>query len=187
MTTYTCNCKNNVTTTTACNCDCKDTECLLFFYNKKNLFKDCQALTAFMSRNIATEQSVIDDYLLTDDEETLFAECLTRSLAALTDIILDLTAGICCAVNGDADSTANDLGREEGKYIDIYLRNNGAYNANALAGVDTALHDYLAAGAVAEFYLTSVNKDLLAIATARRDGAAAALDRRLMLLRKCKM
>lgn len=185
MATFTCNCKTN--TDTACTCKCKDTDCFLFYYNKKKLFADCQALTAFLSRNISTEQSVIDDYLLTDDEETLFAGCLTRSLATLTDSILDLTAEICCAVIGDADSDANNLDREAGEYIDIYLRNNGAYNANVIAAVDTALHDCLAAGAVAEFYLTSVNKDLLAIAAARRDSAMAALDKRLLTLRKCKM
>ena len=161
---------------------------ITFYYNKDSIFNDVSLLSAYMTKNLATEaSSAMDEFVITEDEREIFNECVKQSVPSIYETIVKLTSGIDDAFNDNAVIEGDDesgLEREEGKYVEFKVLDNDAYNANILRLVDDTLRDCLKYGILSEFYSICVNGSLYRIAQDKFTANLFQLKQRLFQLKK---
>ena len=71
----------------------KDGE-ITFYYNSDSLFNDVSILSAYMTKNMASESaSVIDELVITDDEKEVYEVCVKQSLPNIWETLMKMSSG----------------------------------------------------------------------------------------------
>ena len=166
----------------------KETGIITFYYDSDKLFNDVSLMSAYMTKNLASEAgSIMDEYNISDDEKDIYGVCVRQTLPNIYEAIMKITSGVENAfddeVNVDAKE-AEGLKREAGTYIEFNMLNNDAYNENVLNLVDATLLNCLKYGVLSEFYSICVNGDLYRLAHDKFTTAQFQLKQRLFQLKK---
>lgn len=145
---------------------------ITFSYPNDSLFNDVRLLSAYMTKNLATESgSLLDEFCITEDEEEIYNECLKNTVPNIYEVVMGLVTCI-------EDAISYDNG------VSISLRDNHAYNVNVLTLIDSTLNNCLKYGVLAEYYSICVNADLYSIAKNKLDTNLSQLKQRLFQLKK---
>ena len=166
----------------------KEKGTITFYYNNDSLFNDVSLLSSFMAKSIATSSdSVIDELSMTDDEKEVFAQCVKQTMPSIYEAVIKITSGVKNAFNDSfvipvVDET--DLNRPAGKYAEITIQDNKAYNENVLYLVDTTIESCLKYGVLAEFYSICLHADLESLAREKFNTYLSQLQQRLFQLKK---
>lgn len=158
-----------------------------FYYDREKLFNDVGLLSAYMTKNLATEAgSVSDAFSITEDERDAFDVCVSQALPAIYDSMIKLTSDIDKAfaeVDIETDETAG-LERKVGRYIEFNLNDNVSYNENVRTLIDASLYDCIKHGVLNEFYSINVNRELYKIANDKFAASLYNLNKRLFQLKR---
>ena len=161
---------------------------LTFFYNTKDMFNDVSLLSSYMTKNLASESgTLMVEFIITDDEEDMYKECVRQALPNIYETLLKLTSGVDDAFADNVTVNADEkdgLKRVAGTYIEFNLKDNKAYNKNVLTLVDATLRDCIKYAILAEFYSICVNVDLQGIAQSKYASSMLQLNQRLFQLKK---
>jgi hypothetical protein len=167
---------------------------ITFYYNSDNLFNDVGLLSAYMTKNLAAESgSAMDEFAITDDEQEVFKICVKQTLPNIYESMLKITNGAQHSfsdehyVTGeviDDEPQENTLGRIDGKYVEISIKDNNAYNINVLTLVDSTIDECIKYGVLAEFYSINTNATLHSIAQSKFANCLLLLNQRLFQLKK---
>jgi hypothetical protein len=98
-----------------------------------------------------------------------------------------MSSGIDGAFNESAivsEKEETGLGREVGKYVELTIKDNGAYNTNVLAIVDSTIKDCIKYSVLAEFYSVCLNADLQRLSQSKQVDKMLQLRQRLFQLKK---
>lgn len=164
----------------------KETGVVTFSYDTKELFNDVGILSAYMTKNLATEKgSLMDEYAITDDEWDIYVVCLEQTVPNVCEPMLKMASGIEDAFDAGIEVDEQDvLEREPGTYVEFNINDNEAYNVNVLRLVDNTLRDCLKYGVLAEFYSTCTQADLYGVAHGKYMASMKLLNQRLFQLKK---
>lgn len=167
---------------------------ITFYYDSNNLFNDVSLLSAYMTKNLATESgSAMDEFAITDDEQEIFKLCVKQTLPNIYESMLKITNGTQRSfsdehnVSGeviDDEPKEGTLGRVDGKYAEITIQDNNAYNINVLTLVDSTIEECIKYGVLAEFYSINANATLQSIAQSKFANCLLLLNQRLFQLKK---
>lgn len=168
---------------------------ILFYYNRDTLFDDVSLMSNFMAKNMTTQagDSLTDDYAISDDERDLFGVCVTACLPDIYEAMAKITNSIVPAFDDEVTETGQTTGKDitgatvnvtAGKYIEFYLLDNKAYNANVLTMVDSSLYNALKQGVLREFYSTVIQADFFKVCTERFIAELYKLKQRMFQLKK---
>lgn len=145
---------------------------ITFSYTTADLFNDVGLVSAFMTKNLVNENgSVMDEFIITDDERELFDVCVKQTLPNIFDEMLKMTT---CVKGYNNDGTT----------ITFSVADNNAYNENALPLVEDTLFDCLKYGVLSEFYSICTNGALHAIVRGKYEEMLRLLNQRLYQLKK---
>lgn len=161
---------------------------ITFSYDIKELFNDVSLLSAYMTKNIMVgENSALDQFCITDDEEDVFKVCLKQALPNIYDAFLKISTGLEEAFTDNAVVSTKEstgLKRNTGTYVEFNIKDNKAYNKSLLSIVDTTLRDCINYGTLVEFYSVCVNDGLMSLANAKYTQNIVKLNQRLFQLKK---
>ena len=160
---------------------------ITFSYTKNEIFNKCCLLSAYMTKNLKDgDQSAMDDYSMTDDEENMFLACLESSMPDTWEAVLKITSGVQDAyyiedttAPAEGDNPATTAGD-----VTIKIQDNGAYNGNAVTLVDASFKNCIIYGVLRDYYATNVHNVLLKLAAERYAAELAKLGTRLFQLKK---
>lgn len=166
----------------------KETGNITFYYDSDKLFNDVSLMSAYMTKNLATERgSLMDEFNISDDEKDIYKVCVRQTLPNIYETMMKITSGIDNAFEDEVIVTAEEtdgLERPAGTYIEFTMQNNDAYNENVLNLVDATLLNCMKFGVLAEFYSICINNDLQRIAQDRFTTSLFQLKQRLFQLKK---
>lgn len=157
---------------------------ITFYYNSDDLFNDVGILSAYMAKNLS---SSIDDFAITDDERDIYDVCLSQALPNIYESMLKVTTGVSDAFKESADVKAQEesgLKRKVGKYVELNILDNNAYNKNVLSLVDSTIRDCIKYGVLSEYYAIGINMDLQRIVQSKFAANMLQLNQRLFQLKK---
>lgn len=168
---------------------------LVFFYNRDDIFNDVALLSNYMSKNLATKEGapLTDEFAISDDEKELVNTCVRSALPDIYEPMAKITSGVIPAFKEDVTENAGTKGKDienndvpiaAGHYVEFYMLDNEAYNANTILLVDESLRNIINYGTLKEVYSTIVNPDLLKICGERFVGEVLKLKQRLFQLKK---
>lgn len=162
---------------------------ILFYYDSKELFNSVSLMSAYMTKNLKSEQgSIMDEYSISEDEKDVVDVCVRQTLPNIYEAMMKITSGIESAFDNDADGDElSSLGLEDvtgDTYIVFTIQDNAKYNENVLNLVDSTLLNCLKHGVLAEFYSICVNADLFRIAQDKFTTSLFQLKQRLFQLKK---
>lgn len=150
----------------------KNKGAIIFSYATADLFNDVCLVSAFMAKNLVNENgSVMDEFIITEDERELFDVCVKQTIPNIFDEMLKMST----CVNGYENDGTN---------INFSVTDNNAYNENALPLVDATIYDCLKYGVLGEFYSICINTDLHAIVRGKYEELLRLLNQRLYQLKK---
>lgn len=154
---------------------------ITFYYKRDELFNDVGQISAYMTKNLASESgSALDDYAITDDEKDIFNVCVKQTLPNVYEVLMKMSTGIDDAFNDDAT--------EEGtQCVSLSINDNEAYNENILSLVNATIEDCLRYGILAEFYSINSNATLQQIAQGKFSSNLLLLNQRLFQLKRKKI
>jgi hypothetical protein len=108
----------------------KETGNITFYYDSDKLFNDVSLMSAYMTKNIASEKgSLMDEYNISDDEKDVYKVCVRQTLPNIYETMIKITSGIDSAFNNAAkvqEKEEEGLLREGGTYIEFTIKDNGA-------------------------------------------------------------
>lgn len=161
---------------------------ITFYYDSDKLFNDVSLMSAYMTKNLASEKgSLMDDFNISDDEKDIFAVCVRQTLPNIYETMMKITSGVDSAFDDEvkvATTETEGLKRAAGTYIEFTMQDNEAYNNNVLNLVDATLLNCLKYGVLSEFYSICVNGDLYRIAQDKLTVSLFQLKQRLFQLKK---
>jgi hypothetical protein len=145
---------------------------ITFSYEAGTLFNDVGLISAFMAKDLAGDNgSMLDSFAITDDERDVFDLCVKQALPNIFDELLKMSK---CT-----DGYSNESGN-----ISFYVKDNGAYNDNAVKLVDSTIYDCLKYGVLSEFYSICTNPSLFGIVKGKYEEMLRLLNQRLYQLKK---
>lgn len=168
---------------------------LVFLYNRDTLFNDVSLMSNFMSKNLATKEgdSLTDEYAMSDDEKDLFGVCVQQTLPDIYEAVTKITHGVVPAFDDCATESAGVKGKDitgadvtltAGDYVEFYLQDNAAYNANVITLIDASIYNALKQGVLKEYYSTIIQADFFKVCTERFIAELFKLKQRLFQLKK---
>lgn len=122
---------------------------ITFYYDASNLFNESCLISSFMAKSLTDTGIDLDKLALTEDEEEVYKVCLRNAVSNTYEHLLKLTSGLLV---------------EEGSRIEISIKDNKAYNENAVELTDIAIRDCLIYGSLMEFYSVVINADMYKLA-----------------------
>ena len=162
---------------------------ITFSYSSEELFNQAGILSSYMAKSLGGDGAALDKFSITSDEQDIFNVCLKQSLTSVYNAIVKLTSGVNGALNDNvvvsADETSG-LGRKQGTYVEITLKDNAAYNVNTLNIIEKTLKDCIVYGSLMSFYSVNINVDLYRISQTSFDTSMATLKKTLFHLSKKK-
>ena len=168
----------------------KKTGGITFYYDSESVFDEVGMLSAYMAKNLSATTGVnIDEFTVTEDERNLYEDCLKRALPKVYNVFLKISDPDD-PFNADAKVDAKEnsgLEREAGTYIEINIKDNGAYSINTLGCIDGTLINCIKFAVLAEYYSVNINADLLRLSNDRFVETIQQLDRFVFSLRKKKV
>lgn len=166
----------------------KDKGSLTFYYNDEELFNEVSMLSAYMAKNLVTESGeALDEFAITEDERDVYGVCVKKSLPNIYEALVKMCSGVDEAFNDNVIIDEDEqigLRRVKGKYIELTINDNGAYNKAVLPLVNATIYDCITYGVLAEFYSISANGALLKLAQGKYSEALLFLNQRLFQLKK---
>ena len=169
---------------------------LVFFYNRDTLFNDVSLMSNYMSKNLATKEgnSLTDEYAISDDEKDIVDVSIRSTLPDIYESMTKITSGVVPAFEDDKnvgssavigkDIENHDVTQSAGHYVEFYLLDNAAYNANIITLVDASLYNALKQGVLKEFYTTVLQPEFFKICSERFMAELFKLEKRLFQLKK---
>ena len=160
---------------------------ITFYYDSKKLFNDVSLLSAYMVKNLAKETgSMLDEFAISEDEKNVYDVCVEQALPNIWEILLKVSNYVEDAFGIVEVKVKENSGlkRDVGTYVEFNIQNNGSYNENVLALVDSTLGECVKYGVLSEFYSINVNADLHKIARAKFSNGLNQLNSRLFQLKK---
>lgn len=168
---------------------------IVFFYNRETLFNDVSLMSNFMAKNLTTKEgnSLTDDYAMSDDERDLFGVSVQQTLPDIYEAMTKITSGVVPAFDDSVSESAGTIGKDitgvdvtiaAGDYVEFYLLDNDAYNANVITLVDASIYNALKQGTLKEFYSTIVQADFFKLCADRFLAELFKLKQRLFQLKK---
>ena len=143
-----------------------------FSYESDTLFDEVRLLSAYMTKNLATESGLLtDEYCITEDERDIYDQCLKNTLPNVYEVIIGL---VPCVDESISDSNG----------VSISLVDNHAYNVNVLTLVDSTIDNCLKYGVLAEYYSICTHAELYKVAKDKLDTNLFQLKQRLFQLKK---
>lgn len=174
-----------------------DPKKIVFFYDRAALFNDVSLMSNFMAKNLATKDgnSLTDDFSISDDEKDLFGVCVQQTLPDIYEAMTKITSGVIPAFDDDVEETQDTrvIGKDiedhnvtipAGEYVEFYILDNDAYNANVITMVDSSLYNSLKQGVLKEFYSIVIQPDFFKVCTERFLAELFKLKQRLFQLKK---
>ena len=154
---------------------------ITFYYKRDELFNDVGQISAYMTKNLASESgSALDDYAITDDEKDIFNVCVKQTLPNVYEVLMKMSTGVKDAF--DDDATENGVA-----CVKLSINDNEAYNENILSLVNATIEDCLRYGILAEFYSINSNATLQQIAQGKFSSNLLLLNQRLFQLKRKKI
>jgi len=168
---------------------------IVFLYDRDTLFNDVSLMSNFMAKNLATKEgnSLTDDYAISDDEKDLVTVCIRAALPDIYEAMTKITSGVIPAFDDSVAETAGVKGKDiagnnvtltAGDYVEFYLLDNDAYNANVITMVDASLYNALKQGVLKEFYSTVLHPEFFKVCSDRFVAELFKLKQRLFQLKK---
>lgn len=171
---------------------------IIFFYDSKKVFNDVSLMSAYMTKNLATEKgSIMDEFSISDDEKDVVDVCIRQTLPNIYEAMMKITSGVTSAFDDDYsgsellkiewDGTSpidSSSASDDDKFITFKLQNNDKYNDNILNLIDATLLNCIKHGVLAEFYSICMNADLYRIAQDKLTTNLFQLKQRLFQLKK---
>ena len=164
----------------------KDGE-ITFYYNSDSLFNDVSILSAYMTKNIASESaSVIDELVITDDEKEVYEVCVKQSLPNIWETLMKMSSGVSDAFSFVVIPSNEETGlkRPAGSYVEFTILDNKAYNNNVLELVNATLYDCIKYGVLTEFYSINTHAGLQGLSQSKFANSMLLLNQRLFQLKK---
>ena len=149
-----------------------ETGSITFYYDTEALFNEVGIFSSYMAKSAAN----VDELGISDDEKDVFDVCVRQALPDIYDALLKMTSGLVEAISDDTN-----VG---GAYVEFTIKDNGAYNDNALVVVDGTLYTCLKYGVLSQFYSINVSPDLLRLSQDRLTNSLYQLKQRLFQLKK---
>ena len=165
----------------------KDAGTITFYYDSDKLFNDVSLMSAYLAKNWAESETSVDEYSITEDERELYTICVKQAFPNVYEEMIKLSSGIDNAFNDDVvieTKEESGLRRDAGKYLEINIVNNNAYNSNVLNLVDATILDCLKYCILSEFYTLCLNAGLQKIAYGKFINSLSQLKNRLFQLKK---
>lgn len=139
---------------------------ITFRYDYDEVFNDVGLLSAYMIKNVADENgTLLDDYAITEDEKDVFAICLKQALPNIWERLMKISSGVDNAFGIVTVEATEET--EAGKFVEFNIKDNGAYNKNVLALVESTLNECIKYGVLTEFYSVNVNAELLRLSKSK--------------------
>ena len=176
---------------------------IVFFYNREILFNDVSLMSNYMVKNLATKDgnSLTDEYAISGDEQDIVDVSIRSALPDLYEALTKITTAVipafddCVTINAGGEGTPpkKTIGKDitnadvkvpYGDYVELYILDNNAYNANVITMVDASLYNALKYGVLKEVYSSLVNTDLYNLCNARFIQELLKLKQRLFQLKK---
>lgn len=150
---------------------------IVFSYDSTSLFDDVCLLSAYMVKNLASDNmSMLDEFSISDDERHIYDECLKQVMPNIYEAVI---MTVPCAEGAFSDGTGDS---ETG--VTVTLKDNHAYNRNVLTLVDGTLQTCIKYGVLAQFYSICVHEGLFVLAKEKYDTNLSQLKQRLFQLKK---
>lgn len=169
---------------------------IVFLYDRSILFNDVSLMSNYMVKNLATKDgnSLTDEYAISGDEEDIVDVSIRAALPDLYESLTKITTAVVPAFDDKhtygssttigKDITSTDVTVDAGSYVEFYILDNQAYNANVITMVDASLYNALKYGVLKEVYSSIVNTDLYNLCNARFIAELLKLKQRLFQLKK---
>ena len=174
----------------------KTTGKIQFYYNKSVLFNDVSLMSNYMSKNLSTKDgnSLTDEYAISGDEQDIVDVSIRSALPDLYEALTKITTAVVPAFDDKhtygsdttvgKDITNTNVTATAGDYVELYILDNKAYNANVITMVDASLYNCLKYGVLKEVYSNIVNTDLYNLCNTRFIAELFKLKTRLFQLKK---
>lgn len=166
----------------------KETGNITFYYDSDKLFNDVSLMSAYMTKNLASDRgSLMDEFNISDDEKDIYKVCVRQTLPNIYEAMLKITSGVENAFEDEAivaTEETSGLKRGVGTYIEFTMQDNDAYNDNVLNLIDATLLNCIKYGVLSEFYSICVNVDLQRTAQDKFTTSLFQLKQRLFQLKK---
>lgn len=169
---------------------------IVFFYNRDILFNDVSLMSNYMSKNLATKDgnSLTDEYAISGDEQDIVDVSIRASLPDIYESLTKITTAVVPAFDDKhtygsttvvgKDITGSNVSANAGDYVEFYILDNNAYNANVITMVDASLYNCLKQGVLKEFYSTVLQADFFNTCNTRFIAELFKLKQRLFQLKK---
>ena len=168
---------------------------IVFLYNRDTLFNDVSLMSNYMAKNLSTKEgnSLTDEYAISDDEKDLVDVSIRATLPDIYEAMTKITTAVVPAFDDCKTETAGAIGKDiggndvtltAGDYVEFYIMDNAAYNANVLTMVDASLYNALKQGVLKEFYTTVLQADFFKLCSDRFIAELFKLKQRLFQLKK---
>lgn len=162
---------------------------ITFSYSSEELLNHAGIISSYMAKSIGNDGELLDRYSVSKDEEEIFKVCVKQSLSSIYEVVIKLTSKVENALQDSVEVKADEttgLKRKAGTYVEITVKDNGAYNANTLNIMDKILRDCIVYGSLTSFYSVNMNADLFRISQANLDSSMSSLKKTLFHLGKKK-
>lgn len=168
---------------------------IVFFYNRDTLFNDVSLMSNYMAKNLTTKEgnSLTDEYAISDDERDIVDVSIRATLPDIYESMTKITSGVIPAFEDNVTESAGTKGKDiennnvsiaAGDYVEFYVLDNAAYNANIITLVDASLYNALKQGVLKEFYTTVLQPEFFKICSERFMAELFKLEKRLFQLKK---
>lgn len=169
---------------------------IVFFYNRDILFNDVSLMSNYMAKNLSTKDgnSLTDEYAISGDEKDIVDVSIRAALPDIYEALTKITTAVVPAFDDKhtygssttvgKDITNTNVTAEAGDYVEFYILDNNAYNANVITMVDASLYNCLKQGVLKEVYSVLVNADLQNLCSTRFIQELFKMKQRLFQLKK---
>jgi len=168
---------------------------IVFLYSRDVLFNDVSLMSNYMSKNLATKDgnSLTDEYAISDDEKDIVDVSIRATLPDIYEAMTKITTAVVPAFDDCKTESAGTIGKDiggtnvtitAGDYVEFYIQDNDAYNANVITMVDASLYNALKYGVLKEVYSTIVNADFFKLCADRFVSELFKMKTRLFQLKK---
>lgn len=128
-----------------------------FYYTKSELFTVTRLRTETRAKNIRDKDGkpMLDDFGMSEDEESIFENLLKKTLYEIAGISLKQTKGITDSIFVDETTDVSITGDPAVDVTNAYgfsILDNDAYNSNSLEVVDEKIKESLIVGTMAKWW-----------------------------------
>lgn len=168
---------------------------IVFLYNRDTLFNDVSLMSNYMAKNLATKDgnALTDEYAISDDEKDLVNVSIRATLPDIYEAMTKITTAVVPAFDDCKTENAGTIGKDignnnvtltAGDYVEFYIMDNAAYNANVLTMVDASLYNCIQFGVLKEVYTRIVQPEFFQKSAERFVAELFKLKQRLFQLKK---